>query len=162
MRQLLASAACFVLLACGSSASSGDNVPTAEALGVAQPETSLVQLIGPEQLNWESGQIEMKYALHVHNMAKDAITLRQIQIQTIGQEGPYSVPQSSYFFREPITGGTERAVEFFAKAYSMGDRYRIDAQSPVSMRVIAYFEAPSGNFRQTFITNLSQSFKQQQ
>lgn len=168
MKQLLASAACFALIACGSSGTNGTNapsglnaanVPTAEMVGMVQPEVSLVQLIGPEQLNWESGQIEMKYALKIHNTAANDITLRQIQIQTVGREGPYYVLQSSYYFREPVSAGTERAVEFFAKAYSMGDRYRIDAQSPVSIRVIAFFEAPKGNFRQSFIETLGQSFK---
>lgn len=159
MRQLLVSAACAALIACGSSGS-GANVPTAAQIGTVEPETSLVQLVGPEQLNWESGMIEMKYALRINNLAAEPITLRQIQIQTVGQEGPYVVPQSSYFFREPVTAGTERSVEFFAKALSAGDRYRIDAQSPVSIRIIAYFEAPKGNFRQTFITNVGQSFKE--
>ena len=159
MRQLLVSAACAALIACGSSGS-GANVPTAAQIGTVEPETSLVQLVGPEQLNWESGMIEMKYALRINNLAAEPITLRQIQIQTVGQEGQYVVPQSSYFFREPVTAGTERSVEFFAKALSAGDRYRIDAQSPVSIRIIAYFEAPKGNFRQTFITNVGQSFKE--
>lgn len=157
MKQLLASVACIAIIACGSSG--GANVPTAAKLGTVEPETSLVQLIGPEQLNWESGQIEMKFALQIFNRAPELITLRQIQIQTVGVEGPYYIPQTSYFFREPVTAGTERAVEFFAKANSAGNRYKIDAQSPVSVRVIAYFEAPKGNFRQTFITSLGQSFK---
>ena len=160
MKQLLASAVCLAFIACGSSGSGGASVPTAANLGIAQPETWLIQLVGPEELNWESGQIEMKYALRIHNRAADAITLRQIQIQTVGMEGPYYVPQTSYFFHEPVTAGTERAVEFFAKAYSPGNRYKIDAQSPVSIRIIAYFEAPTGNFRQAFITNVGQSFKQ--
>ena len=162
MKQLLASAACLVLIACGSSGTSGADAsaPTAEALGIARPDTSLLQLVGPEQLNWEAGLIEMKYALRIHNNAADPITLRQIQIKTVGQEGPYYVPQSSYFFREAINGGAARDVEFFAKAHSGGDRYRIDAQSPVAIRIIAYFETAGGNFRQTFITNLGQSFKQ--
>jgi len=161
MKQLLASAACIALIACGSSGGSGGAaVQTAAAIGTVEPETSLVQLIGPEQLNWESGQIELKYALRINNLAAEPITLRQIQIKTVGQEGPYYVLQSSYFFREPVTAGSERAVEFFAKAYSSGNRYKIDSQSPVSVRVIAFFEAPKGNFRQTFITNIAQSFKQ--
>ena len=156
MKQLLASAACAALIACGSS---GGAVPTAEKVGTVAPETELVQLVGPEQLNWESGQIEMKYALRVTNRATEPITLRQIQIQTIGIEGPYTIPQSSYFFREPVTPGVTRPIEFFAKAYSEGNRYNIDAQSPVSIRIIAYFEAPQGNFRKAFITSLGQSFK---
>jgi hypothetical protein len=157
MRQLIASAACAALIACGSSG--GAAVPTAEKVGTVAPETELVQLIGPEQLNWEDGQIEMKYALKVTNRAAESITLRQIQIQTIGIEGPYTIPQTSYFFREPVTPGGTRPIEFFAKAYSEGNRYNIDAQAPVSIRIIAYFEAPQGNFRKAFITSLGQSFK---
>jgi hypothetical protein len=158
MKQLLASAACAALIACGSSGS-GAAVPTAEKIGTVAPETELIQLVGPEQLNWEVGQIELKYALKITNLAAEPITLRQIQIQTIGREGPYSIPQSSYFFREPVTPGVTRPVEFFAKGYSEGNRYNVDAQSPVSIRIIAYFEAPKGNFRQAFIANLGQSFK---
>lgn len=161
MRQLIVSAACLALIACGSTSDSGAAAaPTAEALGIARPDTSLLQLVGPEQLNWEAGLIEMKYALRIHNNAADPITLRQIQIKTVGQEGPYYVPPSSYFFREAINAGAARDVEFFAKAHSGGDRYRIDAQSPVAIRIIAYFETSGGNFRQTFITNLGQSFKE--
>ena len=158
MRQLLVSAACAAIIACGSSGSGG-SAPTAEKVGTVRPETELVQLIGPEQLNWESGQIEMKYALRVTNRAEEAITLRQIQINTVGREGPYHIPQSSYFFREPVAPGTTRSVEFFAKAISSGDRYNVGAQSPVAVRIIAFFEAPKGNFRQPFIVNLGQSFK---
>ena len=158
MKQLLVTAVAAAFIACGSSGS-GSNVPTAEKIGTVAPETELVQLVGPEQLNWEAGEIELKYALRVTNPTAEPITLRQIQIQTVGQEGPYNIPQSSYFFREAIGANSTRAVEFFAKAYSEGNRYNIDAQAPVSMRVIAYFEAPKGNFRKAFITNLGQSFK---
>ena len=156
MRHLLVSAACAAFVACGTSQSS---FPTADKVGSVEPETELIQLVGPEELNWESGEIELKYALRVTNHATEPITLRQIQIQTVGQEGPYAIPQSSYFFRTGVTPGDTRAIEFFAKALSEGNRYRIDAESPVSVRVIAYFEAPKGNFRKTFITNLGQSFK---
>jgi hypothetical protein len=160
MKQLLASLACAALIACGSSgASSGKNVPTAEQVGMVEPQTELIQLVGPKQLNYESGQIEMKYALRVTNPGAEPITLRQIQIQTVGLEGPYQIPPSSYFFREPVAASDTRDVEFFAKALAVGDRQRIDAQAPVSVRIIAYFEAPKGNFRKTFITNLGQSFK---
>lgn len=161
MKQLLASAACIAIIACGSSggAASGENVPTAAQVGTVEPDTELIQLVGPEQLNWEAGQIEMKYALRVTNHATEAITLRQIQIRTVGLEGPYTIDPSSYYFRKNVAAGDTSDIEFFAKALSPGDRYRIDAQAPVGIRIIAYFEAPKGNFRKTFITNIGQSFK---
>src|SRR5687768_8815615 len=103
MKQLLVSLACLAVIACGSSGSSGADLPAANPPGTVLPETSLVQLIGPEELNWEVGNIELKYALRVRNLAAEPITLRQIQIQTVGVEGPYYMPQRSYFFREPVT-----------------------------------------------------------
>ena len=160
MKQLLASLLCLTVIACGSSGSSGADVQAANPPGTVLPETSLLQLVGPEELNWEGGVIELKYALRINNLASEPITLRQIQLKTIGgTDGPYSIPQASYFFREAVSANTKRDVEFFAKAQSHGNRYRIDAESPVSVRVIAYFDAPKGNFRQSFIANLNQSFK---
>lgn len=153
MKSLIALAACLTFIACGSSS------PGTSAAGQIVPEVELIQLVGPEELNWEAGEIEMKYALRVNNPSAEAITLRQIRLQTVGTEGPYMIPQSSYSFREVVAPGSSRDIAFFAKARSEGNRFRIDAQSPVSVRTVAYFEAPSGNFRRSFIANLVQSFK---
>ena len=167
MRTLIALAACALFAGCGSS---GTQAPTATATAaqlsttgakppaILQPRVDLVQLVGPQELNFEYGEIEMKYALRVTNPGAVAITLRQIQIMTVGEHGSYIVPQSSYFFRESVASGTERSIVFHAKALSEGNRYRIDAEAPVSVRVISYFEAPTGNFRKSFIKNLSQAF----
>jgi hypothetical protein len=162
MKALLLAASCAALVACGSSGDSAKSMkalPTAAEIGTAEPDTQLIQMVGPEQLNWESGEIELKYALQVTNHAADPITLRQIQIQSVGVEGPYSIPASSYFFRKAVAAGDTTAIEFYAKALSEGNRYRIDAESPVAIRIIAFFEAPKGNFRKAFITNLGQSFQ---
>ncbi|HYC61614.1 MAG TPA: hypothetical protein VEK79_18810 [Thermoanaerobaculia bacterium] len=163
MRTLAALAACALLAGCGFfRGTQTETTPAAKtamkAPPMVQPRVDIVQLVGPQQLNWESGQIEMKYALRVTNPGAVAITLRQIQIQTVGTAGSYVLPHSSYFFRESVAAGTERSIVFHAKALSDGDRYRIDAESPVSVRVISYFEAPTGNFRKSFIKNLAQSF----
>jgi hypothetical protein len=157
-RLALFAAMCMLAVSCGSSGGGGAKT-TADQVGVAEPDIQLVQLVGPEELNWESGMIEMKYALRVNNHANEPITLRQIQIRTIGEEGPYWIPQSSYFFRESVAPGAERDIQFFAKAVSSGNKYAVSAQSPVSIRAVAYFEAPKGNFRKPFVANLGQSFK---
>ena len=167
MRTLIALTACAFIAGCGSSGTTPTDTrtdskletkATAKAPPMLQPRVDLVQLVGPQELNFEQGEIEMKYALRVTNPGAHAITLRQIQIMTVGSDGSYVVPQSSYFFRESVAAGTERAIVFHAKALSQGNRYRIDAESPVSVRVISYFEAPTGNFRKSFIKNLSQAF----
>ena len=155
MKQMLAALACAVLAACGSAGGSA----SAEKLGVPAPQVELVQLVGPEELNWTPGMIEMKYALRVANPGTEPITLRQIKLQSPEDQGPYWVPASSYFFREAIAPGAERRIEFFAKAITDGNRYSIDAQSPVAIRTVAYFDAPKGNFRKVFTAYLTQSFQ---
>lgn len=154
MKRLLALAACAVLVACSSSKpaddAAGDNTKAVE------PEIEFLQLVGPEELNWPVGELELKYALRVQNKDTEAITLRQIQIETVGQQGAYYLPRGSYYFNLPVGPAATRDLEFWAKGYSEGNRYKIDAQSPITVRGIAFFNSPNGNFRKVFITNLAQ------
>lgn len=154
MKRLLAFAACAILVACSSSKPADD---TADGSSKAiEPEIEFLQLVGPEELNWPVGELELKYALRVQNKDTDAITLRQIQIETVGQQGAYYLPRGSYYFNLPVAPAATRDLEFWAKGYSEGNRYKIDAQSPITVRGIAFFNSPNGNFRKVFITNLAQ------
>jgi hypothetical protein len=161
MKRLLAFAACAVLVACSSSNPAPDAASDAGAsqAKVVEPEISFVQLVGPEELNWPVGELELKYALRVENRDASPITLRQIQIETVGQQGPYYLPRGSYFFNTAVAPAATRDLEFWAKGFSEGNRYKIDAQSPITVRGIAFFNSPNGNFRKVFITNLAQPAK---
>jgi hypothetical protein len=158
MKRLLALAACAVLVACSSSNPAPDTANDAGAATskAVEPEISFMQLVGPEELNWPVGELELKYALRVENRDASPITLRQIQIETVGQEGPYYLPRGSYFFNTAVAPAATRDLEFWAKGVSQGNRYKIDAQSPITVRGIAFFNSPNGNFRKVFITNLAQ------
>ena len=95
--------------------------------------------------------------MQVVNRAEEPITLRQIQIESTGDGGPYAVPRDQYVFNRQIAPGQTDVIEFWAHAYAFRGRGRqLDARAPVTIRGLAFFEAPSGNFRRTFITNLSQ------
>jgi hypothetical protein len=154
MKHLLALAACAILVACSSSAPAKDG--TEAKSKAVEPEIDFLQLVGPEELNWPKGQIELKYALRVHNNDAEPITLRQIQIETVGQQGPYYLVRGSYYFNQKVDPAATRDLEFWAKGYSEGNRYKIDAQSPITVRGIAFFESQNGNFRKVFIMNLAQ------
>lgn len=130
----------------------------ATAMKIPAPEIQFAQLVGPDELNWPAeGPIEMQFAMTVANRAEEPIKLRQIQIESTGDGGPYAVQREQYLFNRQIAPGTTEVIEFWADAYAFRGRGRqLDARAPVTIRGVAFFEAPSGNFRRTFITNLSQ------
>lgn len=125
---------------------------------IPAPELQFAQLVGPSELNWPAeGEIEMQFALKVVNRADEPITLRQIQIESTGDGGPYAVTRAQYFFNKPVPAAGEEVFPFWAKAWAFSGRGRqLDAHAPVTIRAVVFFEAPSGNFRRTLITNLSQ------
>lgn len=130
----------------------------ATALKIPAPDIQFAQLVGPDELNWPAeGPIEMQFAMKVANRADEAITLRQIQIESTGDGGPYAVQREQYYFNREIAGGATEVIEFWADAYAFSGRGRqLDARAPVTIRGVAFFEAPSGNFRRTFFANLTQ------
>jgi hypothetical protein len=144
---------CISFLGCGSSSSTGAAGPA-----IAQPEILFVQMVGPEELNWPRGPIEVQYGLRITNPGTAAITLRQIELSPSGSDsGAYRVRRNRYFFREEVGAGQSKDVTFWAKADSDGARDRIDAQAPVSVRGIGYFESAAGNLRKVFVGHFSQA-----
>lgn len=146
MKRIVLLTACLALVACAS------------AMKIPPPELQLSQLVGPAELNWPGeGEIELQFALTVLNHANEPITLRQIQIESTGDGGPFAMPRAGYPLTKVIAPGAQEVIPFYAKAYAFSGRGRqLDAHAPVTVRAIAYFEAPSGNFRRTVITNLPQ------
>ena len=142
---LLIAAAVFA--SCASSNSSKAKVP--------EPGIGIEQTVGPEQLGYPYGPIEVKYDLGVQNNAAETITLIRIDIQSINPAGgAYSLRHSFYNFKQAIPPNSIGVVSFWAKAFSWGRGMR--ESEPVSVRGVAYFESASGTFQKVFIRELSQ------
>lgn len=154
MKRLAAVLTSLVVLSC---ASSGTSETGANAAAVPQPEFLFVQLVGPQELNWPVGELEVQYGVRVVNRANIPIRLRQIELTPVGGEGAYVVLKQRYFFDQEIAAGNMKEFPFWAKATSDGRRYAINAQSPISVRAVAFFESESGKFRKVFTAHLSQS-----
>jgi hypothetical protein len=152
MKQVLVALACVALLSCASS------TPSAAANAkIPLPEFAFVQLVGPQEQNWPTGELEVQYGVRIQNRANETIRLRQIELSPVGSEGPYVVLKNRYFLDHEITAASAKEFSFWAKAYSDGRRYSIDAQAPISVRAVAFFESASGPFRKVFTAHLSQS-----
>ncbi len=122
---------------------------------IPEPGIGLEQVVGPAQLNYPYGPIEVKFSLAVQNNAPHPITLIRVDVGSLNpQGGAYSLRRDFYNFRETIPANGQAAVSFWAKAFSWGRSIR--ENEPVTIRGIVYFESPAGTFQKVFIRDLSQ------
>ena len=122
---------------------------------IPEPGIGIDQTVGPAQLGYPYGPIEVKYDLGIQNNASETITLIRIDLQTMNsQGGAYSLRRNFYNFKQAIPPNSIGVVSFWAKAFSWGRGLR--ENEPVSVRGVAYFESPSGTFQKLFIRELSQ------
>ncbi|MGZ8710607.1 MAG: hypothetical protein ACXW28_10310 [Thermoanaerobaculia bacterium] len=145
MEKILAAAVCCVFLACASNDAK-----------IIPPEIQFVQLSGPADQNYTPGDIEVQYGLRIANRSSEPITLRNVQLRSVGAGGAYRVLPRTYAFERTIKPEQYEDVTFWAKAVAAGDAFAPDATAPITVRVTAYFETPEGGFRKVFTTMLEQ------
>ncbi len=136
MRKIATIAACLMILACSS----------------GQPENTLVdvelvQLKGAAEQNWPRGRFDVQYGVRVTNRSQEPVTLHQVALEPASGGGPYILLRDRYTLNRAVAPSATEEATFWARARSTGGRDSIDAHAPVSVRAIAYFEAPSGAFR---------------
>src|SRR5438067_3604675 len=108
---------------------------------IPEPSVGIEQAVGPADLGYPYGPIEIKYNLAVQNNASETITLVRVNIQSINPSGgAYSLRRDFYNFKQPIPSNSIGVVSFWAKAFSWGRGPR--EAEPVSVRGVAYFESP--------------------
>ena len=147
MKNLLASAAVFCTLLACSSGKSGK---------IVHPELELVQLSGPADQNYSGGDIEVQYGLRIKNASPQPITLRRIQLRSIGDGGSYRLMTATYNFQRVIEAEKSEDVTFWAKAEAEGDPMANDAGAPVTVRAVVYFDSPAGGFRDVITERIGQ------
>lgn len=146
MKRAILLAVSVAMLAC----SSGPKVRT------IRPEIQFVQLQGPADMSYPSGEFEVQYGLHVANRSSEPITLKQVRVEPVGRGGPYVVRAETYYVTKTIGPDQFEDVSFWARADGSGDSHAMDATAPVTIRAIAYFDSPSGDFRQVLMKTLQQ------
>ena len=147
MKNLLAAAVSCALLAC----SSGSGAK------IIHPELQFVQLSGPAEQNYTAGDIEVQYGIRISNRSSEPITLRRIELRSVGLGGPYRLLTRTYYFERVIRPEKFEDVTFWAKAVAEGDGMANDARAPVTVRAVVFFESPAGGFRDVITQILAQS-----
>lgn len=136
-----ASLALLILAACATQ-QSGSKPPV--------PEIAITQLssVAPAARN-VTGGVSVQYAVQVRNVDTQPLTLKRVDVNSIGY-GAYSVPTQSRAFNVTIAPGTESTVEFWVPAQIV-DPSIAGANGPVTMRVVVFFDSPAGPI-QTMVT----------
>jgi hypothetical protein len=124
-------------------------------ISIPEPGLGLEQVVGPAELGYPYGPIEVKYNFAVQNNAAEPITLIRLDIQSLNPGGgAYTLRRDFHNFHQTIPPNSIGVFPFWVRAMSWGRTLR--ENEPVTVRGIAYFEAPSGVFQKIFIRDLSQ------
>jgi len=96
-----------------------------------------------------SGPLSVHYAVHVRNVAGQPITLKRVDIGTVGY-GAYNVAMQSRPFDAAIEPGGQSEVELWLPAQIV-DPSLTGANGPVTIRAVLLFDSPAGQM-QTSVT----------
>jgi hypothetical protein len=153
MNKAAAALLCAILAGCASG--SGDAAGAAKSKA-PQPNVTMVQLVGPADLNYPPDRFDVQFGVRIENKAKEEITLKQIYLEPLGAGGPYRIRRDRYFFKDVIPPLDAKELAFWAHALATGTAFSIDANAPVTLRATLYFDAPSGPMRKVVLLNLPQ------
>ena len=140
----------LLLLAACASSKAQDGKP-------ARPDVAIgvEQVVGPAQLNYPYGPMEVQYEFLIQNPSSQPITLMRIEVATTNMAGgPYTLRRDFYNVNKTIPGNGADTVKLWAKAFGYGRGLR--QNEPITLRAVVSFQSPSGNFQKIFIRELSQ------
>ena len=90
----------------------------------------------------------MQYRVDVENRAKTPITIKRIDVISLGS-GAYNLRSTSVPFSEQLNPGETRAVQLWAPA-SIDNPTILGANGPVTIRLTLYYDTPAGT-QQTIV-----------
>src|SRR5437588_11842028 len=89
------------------------------------PPIEIEQIVGPAELNYPYGPIEVQYQVVVQNPTSQPITLTRVAVATLNSQGAaYTLRRDFYNVRKTIAPNATDAVTFWAKAFSYGRSMR--------------------------------------
>ena len=141
----------LALLAAATSCSSSNANGPANLL---KPEIAIEQLVGPATLGYPGGQVDVQYEVTVGNRSDEPITLRRIEVSSIGG-GAYRLRRESFPFNAKLGAHQQGSIQFWAHSIQSGAIFR-GSNEPVTLRAILHFDSPAGPFQQIVMKSLEQ------
>jgi hypothetical protein len=118
------------------------------------PDLDIREVVGPSDMGYPRGIIEVQYEMVIANKSQEPLTLRRIEIQSVGSGGYFLRRGEIQRFNKTIAPGHYDTVTFWVRALSRGDT--LGGNEPVTVRGVAYFDSPVGPTQKFFLKNISQ------
>jgi hypothetical protein len=115
-----------------------------------EPEVTFTQTsLVPQVARDVTGNIPVHYQVRVANKSGEPITLTRIDVQSMGA-GAYGLAPQSRPFKQKIDPDHFEVVEFWVPAF-INDATIQGANGPVTLRAVAHFDSPVGQFQSIVI-----------
>lgn len=151
-KSTLALVALFGLSSCASMQS--DSGKGAASVNIPKPDMQIQQLSSvPVAAAHIEGGLPVQYALAVQNHASGPITLKQVNVTSMGY-GAYDVPSTSRPFKAVIQPDQTQIVDFWVPA-NISNTSLVGANGPVTLRVTATFDSPDGQFQHIVVQQVN-------
>ncbi len=132
------------LIGCSSAAPDSKKAPRNE------PEIKISQLSNiSEAARYMTGAISVQYRVDISNQAPESITLKRIDVQSIGF-GAYTLQPMSRPFDLTLKAGELKSVEFWGPAV-IESATIVGANGPVTLRVTVHYDTAAGPTRSVVV-----------
>jgi hypothetical protein len=123
-------------------------------VAVVKPEIDIAQLSSiPQAARHVEGAIPVHFAMRVSNRFGEPITLKSVNLQSVGV-GAYDIASTSRPFKTMIQPDQEETVQFWVPA-NIGMATIVGANGPVTLRATLYFDSPVGQFQEVVIRQVN-------
>lgn len=121
------------------------------------PQIDVVQVYGPSDIPYSRGQESVlgEYAFRVANPANVPITLRRIELSSLGG-GTIALRREDRAFTRTINPGSAEVVSVNARVYFRTTSSGSPTNEPLTIRAVLYFDSPNGSFRRIITRNIGQ------
>ena len=150
---VMAAAVLSLAVSCSSASKPSSGTATESNINVTKPEIEITQISSmPAAARHVTGGLPVQYALRIGNHAAETLTLKSINIVSVGS-GAYNVSASSSF-KQNILPDQEETVKFWVPA-QITDATIMGANGPVTLRATVYFETSRGSFQQVVLQQVN-------
>lgn len=140
MKHALTILMAVALAACATSTPQSEN-PKQQPV----PQVEFVQLVGPSDVQ-ATGPFDVKYGMRITNPSNVPVTLRRVEVRQIGT-GTYVLTRNNtpVLLKELIEPGGSVEIAFWQHAFQRVLPGSFGASEPVTMRVVSFFDTPTGH-----------------
>jgi len=150
MRKIFFVALALTALLAGCTSSTSDSGLGRATANLVQPELTFQQVsIVPQVARHVTGNVPVHYRVRVANKSAEPITLTRIEVRSIGM-GAYTLNPQSHPFKKMVAPDHFEVVDFWLPAV-IDDPTVYGANGPVTLRAVAHFDSPVGQFDQVVI-----------